>query len=100
MAWIKNIDKCKIPACNCGTWYEHWNRKSGQWLICCAESSCTRPISRGALVQGADNEDGKWYVVPLCHHHNDRFDFLDIGEAKLVLVEGNGVCRETIENLN
>lgn len=87
MGFIKNINNVYIPRCGCETWYEYWTKSTDQWLICCAEISCTRPISQGALVQDAEKEEDRWYVVPLCRTHAISNDMLDIGNAHLVPIE-------------
>jgi hypothetical protein len=87
MGFIKNINNVYIPKCGCATWYEHWTNSTDQWLICCAELTCTKPISQGALVQDAEKDEDKWYVVPLCRNHANSNDILDIGDAHLVPVE-------------
>ena len=87
MGFIKNINNVFIPKCACSTWYEHWTNVSQQWLICCAEHSCTKPISQGALVQKAEEDNNMWYVVPLCKIHSNSNDILYIGDVELVAVE-------------
>lgn len=87
MGLIKNINNVFIPKCTCTTWYEHWERASQQWLICCAERTCTKSISQGALVQKAEENNNKWYVVPLCKIHSNSNDILDIGDVELVAAE-------------
>lgn len=87
MGRVKNINNGYFPRCTCTSWYEHWTRGSQQWLICCAEHSCTRPISQGALVQKAGESCNKWYVVPLCRIHASSNEVLDVGDVDLVPVE-------------
>ena len=87
MGFIKNINDTYLPRCFCSTWYEHWTKTSNQWLICCAENSCTKPISQGALVQNAEEDNNNWYVVPLCRMHASSNEILDIGDVVLVPIE-------------
>ena len=87
MGFIKNINNTYPPPHSSSSWYEHWTNFSDQWLICCAERSCTKLISQGAIVQKAEIEDDKWYVVPLCKKHANSNEILDIGDVKLIEVD-------------
>jgi hypothetical protein len=96
MGFIKNINSVFIPRFACSTWYEHWERASQQWLICCAEHTCTKPISQGALVQKAEENDDKWYIVPLCKQHSKSNDILNIGDVELVAVDATlPICKRS-----
>lgn len=96
MEFIKNINNVFIPRCASTTWYEHWEKASQQWLICCAEQTCTKPISQGALVQKAEENNNKWYVVPLCKMHSKSNEILNIGDVELVAVETTlTICERT-----
>lgn len=93
MAWIKNINGASVPPCGCRNWYEHWAKEADQWLICCAEYSCTNPIYRGVLAQNAEIEDENWYVVPLCKKHAYHMEVIDVGDVKLINAVSNNSCR-------
>lgn len=87
MGFIKNVNNIYLPVGSHASWYEYWTNSSNQWLICCAERSCTKPISQGAIVQNAETDDDKWYVVPLCRKHANCNETLDIGDVQLVEIE-------------
>jgi len=47
-----------------------WEEQSGQPLpFYCAEARCVCESVEGALVQRANTEDNRWYIVPLCREH-------------------------------
>lgn len=94
MSWIKNIQSASAPSCGCKTWLEHWTKESDQWLICCAEYSCTNPIHQGVLAQQAESHDEEWYVVPVCRKHAFRSDLIDVGNVRLVKANPNNCCKQ------
>ena len=51
-------------------WLDFWERKTGKKVGECGCRGCTKKATDGAHVKKADSNDGRWYIVPLCHECN------------------------------
>jgi hypothetical protein len=92
---VSNINGTTDRACNCGSWFAHWRKLSGQSLsLCCPMQSCIEPPEVGAHVQKDGSRDRNWYIVPLCKTHNrETGKSLDIdSRVKLVSANVSGTC--------
>lgn len=69
---VRNINGINSNACYCKNWLTHWETFSCEKSSKCVEKTCTQDASVGAHVQKQDLNDGKWYIVPLCDHHNNQ----------------------------
>ena len=69
---IRNINGTSDTKCKCGSWLKHWENFSGQAVPSfCPVSACLNKDLVGAHVQkGGSSTDQKWYIYPLCAHHN------------------------------
>lgn len=91
---IKNINGTTEHICKCGSWLQHWANFSGSKIPCyCAVLGCSNIADVGAHV----NKEGgprDWYIVPLCHKHNQtKYGSLNIKDVvKLVPAAVNKTC--------
>jgi hypothetical protein len=69
-AIVRNVST-RGRACPCGSWLNHWERRSGEVAGVCAASSCLQPAADGARVV-LEGESGL-LVVPLCREHLLQF---------------------------
>ena len=73
---VHNINGTSDNTCKCGSWKAHWedyNEKGQSWPKYCSEKSCLQSPTVGAHVQKEDITSAKWYIIPLCKTHNDKF---------------------------
>jgi hypothetical protein len=77
---IRNINGTSDTKCKCGSWLKHWENFSGQAVPSfCPVSACLNKDLVGAHVQkGGSSTDQKWYIYPLCAHHNKHTGELEV----------------------
>jgi hypothetical protein len=66
----RNINGTSSNTCTCGSWLEHWKKFSNGAISYCSEQGCAMVDLVGAHVMKADENDKKWYIIPLCSYHN------------------------------
>ena len=73
---VKNIHgTADYSPVGCNSWKDYWEAKSGKhWPFFCAVSGCTERAEVGGHVKFAGNHDNRWFIVPLCYHHNNCHD--------------------------
>ena len=86
MATIQNYRGLPLSPYPFESWMEHWEIKSDQWIIWCAEVHCKRVALVASLVKIIDKEDDQVYVVPLCKGHADSHHAISTGGVKPVQV--------------
>lgn len=85
---IKNINGTSGLQCKCGSWLDHWKKHSKQTANYCSEKGCLSAPEVGAHIQKDSSNDTSWYIVPLCHKHNQKVTSLEIMDDR-VLVSAN-----------
>lgn len=82
---VHNINGTSDNTCKCGSWKAHWekyNEYHRSWPDYCSEKSCIHPPTVGAHVQKEESSSAKWYIIPLCKEHNDRFgESIEVGDG-------------------
>jgi len=91
---VKNVNGTSGLSCKCGSWLDHWKRHAGTSAYYCQESLCRNLAEVGAHVQRADGSyDNSWYIVPLCHAHNQTGKSLTLmSSAVLVPARAGPTC--------
>jgi hypothetical protein len=97
---VRNLQEySRPPKCGCGSWIHHWENGSGEdkWL-CCA-TGCLNDADRGGHVQLKDSEDRRWYIIPICAKHNNKFgkEFEIDDDTALVPVGKSAKCGQQHE---
>lgn len=54
-----------------GSWIVTWKTYKGCDSPRCACESCDKLAEDGAHVKKVGVNDDRWYIVPLCHEHNE-----------------------------
>jgi len=85
---VRNINGTSGLSCKCGSWLDHWKKHSKQTASYCSERSCMSSPEVGAHIQKDSSTDTSWYIVPLCHKHNQKATSLEIIDER-VLVSAN-----------
>ncbi len=82
---VHNINGTSGNTCKCGSWKAHWenyNEYHFAWPKFCSEKTCTNHATLGAHVQKEVGSDKKWYIIPLCDHHNTCFgETIEVGDG-------------------
>ena len=69
---VKNLNGTAQYRCNCGDWYTHWRKFSGQIANRCVVIGCNSIDLVGGHVQRENHHDSSWYVIPICRACNGR----------------------------
>ena len=56
-----------------GNWIRYWENATNQKAGTCHCWQCSEKATDGAHVKLVDSDDGRWYIVPMCHRHNCQF---------------------------
>lgn len=77
---VKNLKGTGDNTCSCKGWLNHWLNTTGETSLpnFCGELSCTETPTDGAHVIKVDSKDKDWYIVPLCHKHNESVDEFEL----------------------
>ena len=67
---------------------QYWSEKSKQPAVCCSVLFCYNHDIEGCMVQRTDCNDKQIYLVPLCSEHRKSFNKMEIGNTKLINLEG------------
>lgn len=83
----KNKNGTSERNCKCGTWKDHWIKKSKEsWPLTCSAADCNNYAEVGAHVINS-NEPGEW-IIPLCRVCNKRIGEFSI-KNEVTLVSAN-----------
>lgn len=87
---IKNINGTEASPNGHGSWLQYWEKVTGQQAGACAELSCGKLASEGALAQKAGSHNEAWYIIPLCRRHSacPGSSIEVVGYIPMVEVEG------------
>ena len=68
------------------SWKNYWERKKGKPFGICSCTGCFERAEVGAHVLIDSTTDNRWYIVPLCIHHNvsNKNQVFTVNEADLV----------------
>jgi len=69
---VKNLGNTSDHTCKCDSWLQHWENFSKHKSSECAVDGCNAKAEVGGHVQKIDENDAKWYIVPLCKPCNGR----------------------------
>lgn len=72
---VKNLNgtsDAKLPS-GCESWKDFYSQRRGIWPTSCACLFCSNTATVGAHVKKVGANDDSWYIVPLCHYHNNQF---------------------------
>ena len=81
---VEILSEKTLPTCPCGSWLKHWlkyNPGGPNLPEYCAEISCFKSPSRGALVIPENDTERRMHVVPLCRKHSRRSGALELAAA-------------------
>jgi hypothetical protein len=68
-----NIETPSASNCSCGSWFDHWNKLSGQPApLLCPVLMCVEKTEVGAYVQKDSSPDKHTYILPLCKSHSSQ----------------------------
>ena len=95
---VKNLNGTSQRTCTCGSWLKHWENFGGCSATFCSVIDCSNIAEVGGHVQKADENDKKWYIIPLCKScNNKRGGELEIyDDTKLVFANVSETCGENI----
>lgn len=83
---VKNIqEKSQTVPTGFKSWLEYWEKSVGETAEKCQALGCTELAVDGAHVK-RENEDERWWIVPLCHQCNCQFGDKLFVEGPLVNV--------------
>ena len=77
---------------------EYWSEKSKLPAVCCSVMFCYETDIQGCMVRRCNTTDGQVYIVPLCTHHRQSNDELEIGNTRMVRVERKADSNSLIAN--
>lgn len=80
---VRNVNGTTGLSCKCGSWLDHWKKFSGQTCQYCSQSSCRNPPDVGGHVQKVSSTDNSWYIIPLCHSHNQKSSEMEIMDSRV-----------------
>ncbi len=100
---VWNLNGMNQPERQDRTWLAQWELKSGQNAFLCAVKDCIRRPTVGGLVQREMQDDGEWYIVPLCTscnaHTRQELEIWDMAHLVAVLdtkIEQRALPRRTV----
>ncbi|MER5076165.1 hypothetical protein ACIS7S_10410 [Providencia sp. DFU6] len=93
---LKNLKGTSKNKCSCNSWLKHWLNTTGETSLpdYCGEKSCMEKPTDGAHVIKVDSTDKDWYIVPLCHEHNENVDEFELfSGVKLAPASVSKTCK-------
>ena len=96
---VKNINGRSDDSCKCGSWLEHWRKRTWHDNPFCSVDGCRNRRAVGVLIQKVFPADGFWFVVPVCEEHGRARGTLVLKEfVALVSADVSRTCGQRPRN--